>query len=258
MHRMSDGKGNELAELDAMLGNAEDVDDDAVEQKIRTSKGGQIDLVDVDADDNLLDNTQGMAEEIRRSTVELDNMSQGARSARLADQFLEAQSASSYRRGNGLIDDAPKESIDDMLRAQGLGDMLKSERSYSEKDMTDAYASKEERYLKQVTDLEMALMQQEEKTKDQMKINTELADKIQQLEFDIDMANKENNNLRNRAHDFEGMLASGEMEAQLQFKDQELEEYRSKLDEERKRFEEYTTELKEEIDTLKKQKLKLA
>ena len=61
------------------------------------------------------------------------------------------------------------------------------------------------------------------------------------------MAIKENSNLRNRAHDFEGMLASGEMEAQLQFKDQELEEYRSKLDEERKRFEDYTSELKEEI-----------
>lgn len=148
-----------------MLGNAEDIeDDDPIEKKIQTSQG-HINLMDED-DDNLLGDPKQMADELRRSTVELDMLSQGAKSARLADQFLEAQSSSTHKNRRGMFDQ-PGESIDDMLRAQGLGDMLKSERSYSEREMNHAYASKEDRYLKQVQELELRLMQQEEKIKDQ-------------------------------------------------------------------------------------------
>lgn len=62
----------------------------------------------------------------------------------------------------------------------------------------------------------------EMKIKDQSNINSELADKIQQLEFDKDMMYKENENLKKRSYDFQGLLETSELEAQIQFKDQEL------------------------------------
>ena len=48
------------------------------------------------------------------------------------------------------------------------------------------------------------------------------------------------------------MLDSSEVEAQLEYKNGELAEYRKKLEEERSRSEEYVTELKDEISGLKK------
>ena len=88
-------------------------------------------------------------------------------------------------------------------------------------------------------------------------INQELADKIQQLEFDKDMAFKECENLKKREYDFSGLLDSGELEAQIQFKDQELADYKQKLGDERTKNEEYTNELKEEMQDLKKKLLYL-
>ena len=61
------------------------------------------------------------------------------------------------------------------------------------------------------------------------------------------MMYKENENLKKREYDFKGLLDSGELEAQIQFKDQELSEYRQKLDQERNKNQEFISELKEEI-----------
>ena len=46
----------------------------------------------------------------------------------------------------------------------------------------------------------------EDKYKDQSHINSELADKIQQLEFDKDMLQKENENLKKHEINFDGLL----------------------------------------------------
>ena len=73
-----------------------------------------------------------------------------------------------------------------------------------------------------------------------MKINSELADKIQQLEFDNDMMIKENENLKKREYNFQGMLDSSEHEAELKFKEQEILEYKNKLNDERNKNSEYT------------------
>lgn len=64
---------------------------------------------------------------------------------------------------------------------------------------------------------------------------------------------KENVNLKKRSESFQGLLDSSEVEAQLEYKEGELAEYRKKLEEERSRSEEYVAELKEEIAGLKKQ-----
>lgn len=69
--------------------------------------------------------------------------------------------------------------------------------------------------MSKILDMERTLSQAEEKHKDQLTINSELADKIQQLEFDKDMVCKENENLKKREIDFKGILDSGELEAQI-------------------------------------------
>lgn len=71
------------------------------------------------------------------------------------------------------------------------------------------------------------------------------------------MISKENENLKKREIDFKGILDSGELEAQVQFKDQELAEYKKKLDEERIKNAEYISDLKDDMSTLKKTNLKL-
>lgn len=68
---------------------------------------------------------------------------------------------------------------------------------------------------------------------------------------------KENENIKKREYDFGGLLDSGEMEAQIQFKDQEIIEYKQKLNEERTKNNEYVAELKEEISQLQKAKMQL-
>ena len=62
---------------------------------------------------------------------------------------------------------------------------------------------------------------------------------------------KENENLKKREYDFKGLLDSGELEADLQFKQNELADYKNKLREERQKNEEFTQELKDEITKLK-------
>lgn len=44
---------------------------------------------------------------------------------------------------------------------------------------------------------------------------------------------KENENLKKREYDFKGLLDSGELEADLVFKEKELADYKEKLNEER-------------------------
>ena len=44
---------------------------------------------------------------------------------------------------------------------------------------------------------------------------------------------KENENLKKREYDFKGLLDSGELEADLVFKEKELADYKEKLREER-------------------------
>ena len=61
--------------------------------------------------------------------------------------------------------------------------------------------------------MEEQITEKEEKCKEQSKINQELADKIQQLEFDKDMMSKENEHLKKRDIDFGGLDASAEYEA---------------------------------------------
>ena len=62
---------------------------------------------------------------------------------------------------------------------------------------------------------------------------------------------KENENLKKREYDFKGLLDSGELEADLVFKEKELADYKEKLREERQKNEEFTQELKDEILKLK-------
>lgn len=109
--------------------------------------------------------------------------------------------------------------------------------------------------MSKIFDMEKLVAQGEDKYKEQLKINSELADKIQQLEFDKDMLDKENENLKKREYDFKGLLDSGELEAQIQFKDQELAEYKKKLDEERIKNAEYISDLKDDMQSLKKTNL---
>lgn len=104
-------------------------------------------------------------------------------------------------------------------------------------------------------ELERKYHELEVKYKDQQNINSELADKIQQLEFDKDMMFKENENLKKRAYDFQGLLEQSEVQAQIEFKEQELSEYKQKLEEERVHNQEYTGELREEIQQLKKENI---
>ena len=112
---------------------------------------------------------------------------------------------------------------------------MKSEKSKSQH--TNVYyqmlEQKKDLYMNKIIEMENRLTEEEEKRKDQMKINTELADKIQQLEFDKDMMFKENENLKKREYDFKGLLDSGELEADLVFKEKELADYKEKLTEER-------------------------
>jgi hypothetical protein len=68
---------------------------------------------------------------------------------------------------------------------------------------------------------------------------------------------KENENLKKREYNFQGMLDSSEHEAELKFKDQEILEYKNKLNDERNKNSEYTQELKTDISNLKKQNLTL-
>ena len=68
---------------------------------------------------------------------------------------------------------------------------------------------------------------------------------------------KENENLKKREYNFQGMLDSGEHEAEIKFKDQELEDYKNKLNDERNKNSEYQAELKNEISELKKSKMML-
>lgn len=68
-------------------------------------------------------------------------------------------------------------------------------------------------------ELEKRYQELEGKYKDQQNINSELADKIQQLEFDKDMMFKENENLKKRAYDFQGLLEQSEVQAQIEFKE---------------------------------------
>jgi len=63
--------------------------------------------------------------------------------------------------------------------------------------------------------LEQKYIELETKHKDQQNINSELADKIQQLEFDKEMMYKESENLKKRAYDFEGLLEQSETAAQI-------------------------------------------
>ena len=141
-----------------------------------------------------------------------------------------------------------------------MGDMLNSARG-DERDGEDdpryGGETKEGHYFRKIQELEQQLLTMEGKYRESQNINTELADKIQQLEFDKDMMYKENVNLKKRSESFQGLLDSSEVEAQLEYKEGELAEYRKKLEEERSRSEEYVAELKEEIAGLKKQQIKL-
>lgn len=67
--------------------------------------------------------------------------------------------------------------------------------------------------LSKLYEMEEQVNEKDEKCKEQTKINQELADKIQQLEFDKDMMCKENEHLKKREYDFGGLLDSGEYEA---------------------------------------------
>ena len=64
------------------------------------------------------------------------------------------------------------------------------------------------------------------------------------------MMAKENENLKKREYSFQGMLDSSTSEAELKFKDQEILEYKNKLNDERNKNTEYTQELKNEISNL--------
>lgn len=79
--------------------------------------------------------------------------------------------------------------------------------------MNQRLESKNQMLVNKLFELEAENLKHEEKYKDQMKINSELADKIQQLEFDKDMMFKENTQLKKREFDFKGLYDSGEMEA---------------------------------------------
>lgn len=71
--------------------------------------------------------------------------------------------------------------------------------------------------------------------KEQKSINQELADKIQQLDFDKAMLEKENKNLSSRVIDFNGLLDQSDLQAQLKFRNAEVADYQKKLTEEREK-----------------------
>ena len=66
---------------------------------------------------------------------------------------------------------------------------LRSEKSGANRNTKD-------QCIVSLSNLEKKYAELENKYKDQMNINSELADKIQQLEFDKDMMYKENTNLK--------------------------------------------------------------
>lgn len=59
------------------------------------------------------------------------------------------------------------------------------------------------------------------------------------------MMQKELDNAKRREFDFNGIYSSGEMEAQIQFKNQEIAEFKQKLEQERASHHEVLTELRE-------------
>ena len=91
-------------------------------------------------------------------------------------------------------DHRDEDDINALLEADGLGDMLNSQRSGNSPRYMDG-ENKESQYLSKIQDLEQQLLTMEGKLRESQNNNTELADKIQQLEFDKDMMYKENVNL---------------------------------------------------------------
>ena len=150
-----------------------------------------------------------------------DAMFSDNKSAQLGTHFLEAQSQSDDQGGNLLKDEV-------IFDPQVL-DELRSERSGGSKRRPMGNQMLSTGFL----ELEKRYQELEGKYKDQQNINSELADKIQQLEFDKDMMFKENENLKKRAYDFQGLLEQSEVQAQIEFKEQEISEYKQKLEEER-------------------------
>ena len=150
-----------------------------------------------------------------------DGLFSDNRSQQLGTHFLEAQSQSDDQGGNLLKDEV-------IFDPQVL-DELRSERSGGSKRRPMGNQMLSTGFL----ELEKRYQELEGKYKDQQNINSELADKIQQLEFDKDMMFKENENLKKRAYDFQGLLEQSEVQAQIEFKEQEISEYKQKLEEER-------------------------
>lgn len=110
-------------------------------------------------------------------------------------------------------------NLDQLFDAQGLHELKSS-------GPDDGQERQRNMLMSKVYELEDQVISKDDKCKEQAKINAELADKIQQLEFDKDMLFKEAENLKKREYDFGGLLDSGELEAQIQFKDQELIDYK--------------------------------
>lgn len=66
------------------------------------------------------------------------------------------------------------------------------------------------------------------------------------------MIYRENINLKHREYNFQGLLDSGELEAQIKFLEQETIDYKKKLIDERVKNQENIQELKDEVNLLKK------
>lgn len=96
-----------------------------------------------------------------------------------------------------------------MFENQGLS-ALNSDRDFTSSERND---QKRELLMNQLLKMEDESQQVMDKYKEQVRINQELADKIQQLEFDKDMIAKENANLKKRELDFGGILNASELEA---------------------------------------------
>ena len=56
--------------------------------------------------------------------------------------------------------------------------------------------------MDKIEEIESELEENKEKLKQQQKLNVDLKDKIQQIEFEKDMMHKENENLKRRTTDF--------------------------------------------------------
>ena len=104
-----------------------------------------------------------------------DMSSQGYNSERFDPLLLQANVPHSTR---------DEDDINAMLEADGLGGMLNSVRNASSPRYDD---NKESIYLNKIQELEQQMLTMEGKLRESQNINTELADKIQQLEFDKDM-----------------------------------------------------------------------